>query len=201
MAQGHRGARRRCGAFTHDGVVPRGPLCRHRARCVGGAASPVGDAVAPAAPMGGLLAGRAVVAGVAAGSILGRSPSPEPQGHAMGSDPAGVGRIPADRTGQRVEAASRLVRQERHGRPAGSRLRAGRGAQALRLPRPSAAAQGRVVLASHGAVARPVQCELRCAALRSDQYRISRSTPRTWRRATSGATATAGTSGRTARRW
>src|ERR1700722_7400002 len=71
VAQGDRGARRRCGAFTHDGVVPRGPLCRHRARCVGGAASPVGDATMPAAPMGRLLARRAVVAGVATGSILG----------------------------------------------------------------------------------------------------------------------------------
>ena len=42
--------------------------------------------------------------------------------------------VPADRAGQRVEAASRLVRQQRHGRPAGGGLRAGRGAQALRLP-------------------------------------------------------------------
>ena len=40
-----------------------------------------------------------------------------------------------DRAGQRVEAASRLVRQECHGRPAaGGRLRIGRGAPALRLP-------------------------------------------------------------------
>ena len=59
---------------------------------------------------------------------------PEPQRHAMGSGPAGAGLVPADRAGQRVEAASRLVRQECHGRPAGGRLRIGRGAQALRLP-------------------------------------------------------------------
>ncbi len=33
--------------------------------------------------------------------------------------------VPADRAGQRVEAAPRLVRQERHGRPAGGGLRTG----------------------------------------------------------------------------
>ncbi len=88
-------------------------------RRVGGPASPVGDAAVPAAAMGRLLAGWAVVAGVAAGPLLGRSPAAEPQGHAMGSDPAGVGRVSADRAGQRVEAAPRVVRQQRHGRPAG----------------------------------------------------------------------------------
>ena len=88
----------------------------------------------------------------------------------MEPGPAGVGRVSPDRAGQRVEAAPRLVRQERHGRPAGGGLRTGGSAQALRLPRPSAAAQRRVVLASDGALARPVQRELRCAALRFDQY-------------------------------
>jgi len=58
--------------------------------------------------------------------------------------------------GQRVEAAPRVVRQERHGRPAGIGLRAGRVAQALRLPSPSVATQRRVVLTSDGALARPV---------------------------------------------
>src|SRR6476646_8146336 len=44
---------------------------------------------------------------------------PSRKGTRMGSGPAGIGIVPADRTGQRVEAASRLVRQGRHGRPAG----------------------------------------------------------------------------------
>src|SRR5580700_6613545 len=68
----------------------------------------------PAAPMGRLLARRAVVAGVGTRPVLGRPASPEPQRHAMGSGPAGAGLVPADRAGQRVEAASRLVRQECH---------------------------------------------------------------------------------------
>jgi len=59
-------------------LFPRGPLCRSGIRCVGGPTSPVGDAAMPTAPMGCLLAGRAVVAGVATGSILGRPPSSEP---------------------------------------------------------------------------------------------------------------------------
>ena len=41
--------------------------------------------------------------------------------------------VPADRAGQRVEAAPRLVRQQRHGRSAGRGFRPGRSAQALRL--------------------------------------------------------------------
>ena len=42
----------------------------------------------PAAAMGRLLAGGAVVAGVAVGPLLGRPPGSEPQGNAMGSGPA-----------------------------------------------------------------------------------------------------------------
>ena len=112
----------------------RRSLRRHRARHVGRPTSPVGHAAMPAAPMGRLLARRAVVAGVGTRPVLGRPASPSRQRHAMGSGPAGAGLVPADRAGQRVEAASRLVRQECHGRPAGGRLRIGRGAQALRLP-------------------------------------------------------------------
>ena len=115
-------------------LFPEDRCTGRRARRVSRPASPVGHAAMPAAAMGRLLAGRAVVAGVAAGPLLGRPPAAEPQGHAMGSGPAGAGLVPADRAGQRVEAASRLVRQQRHGRPAGGGLRAGRVAQALRLP-------------------------------------------------------------------
>src|SRR5208283_2991607 len=62
------------------------------------------------------------------------TPAAEPQRHAMGPGPAGIGLVPADRAGQRVEAAPRLVRQERHGRPAGGGLWTGGVAQAVRLP-------------------------------------------------------------------
>src|SRR5271163_3042520 len=65
--------------------------------------------------------------------------------------------LSADRPGQRVEAAPRVVRQQRHGRPARRRFWPGRGAQAVRLSRPAAGPQGRVVLASGRALARPVQ--------------------------------------------
>src|ERR1700760_4806468 len=45
--------------------------------------------------------------------------------------------------GSEVAAASRMVRQERHGRSAGGGFRLGRGAQALCLPRSVARPQGR----------------------------------------------------------
>src|SRR5271166_7034822 len=126
----------RCGHWTpaDNGAVPRGSLCRRRVRHIGRSASPVGHAALSAAAVGRLLAGGAVVAGVAAGHLLGRSPAAEPQRHAMGPGPAGIGLVPADRAGQRVEAAPRLVRQERHGRPAGGGLWTGGVAQAVRLP-------------------------------------------------------------------
>ena len=120
--------------------------------------------------MGRVLVGRAVVAGTAARSVLGRAPAGEPQADALGPGSAGSGRLSADRTGQRVAAASRVVRQQRHGRSLGRGFRPGRGAQALRLPRPAARAQGCVVLASVAALARSVQRRFRRAALRSDQH-------------------------------
>jgi hypothetical protein len=73
----------------------------------------------PAAAMGCVLADRAVVGRVATRSVLVRSPAGEPKGHAVGSGLAGVGVLPADRPGQRVEAAPRLVRPQCHGRPSG----------------------------------------------------------------------------------
>ena len=110
------------------------------------------------------------VAGAAARPVLGRAPAAEPEGNALGPGPAGPGRLSADRAGQRMAAASRVVRQQRDGRSAGRRLRPGRGAQALCLPRPAARPQGGAVLASDRALARSVQRRLRRAALRSDQH-------------------------------
>ncbi len=50
--------------------------------------------------------------------------------YALGAGLACAGLVSIDRTGQRVEVAPRLVRQERHGRPVGGGLRTGGGAQA-----------------------------------------------------------------------
>jgi hypothetical protein len=50
----------------------------------GRAASPVGDATMPAAAMGRVLAGGAVVVRVAARSVLGRSSAAKPKADAMG---------------------------------------------------------------------------------------------------------------------
>src|SRR6516162_9308084 len=62
--------------------------------------------------------------------------------------------------GSEWEAASRLVRQQRHGRSPGSRFRPRRGPQAVRLSRPAAGAQERVVFPSGRALAGPVQRQL-----------------------------------------
>ena len=73
VAQGHRGLRRGRRASADAGAVPRGSLSTAvAADASGGAASPVGHAAVPAAAMGRLLAGRSAVAGVGAGSLLGR---------------------------------------------------------------------------------------------------------------------------------
>src|SRR5450631_3604782 len=92
------------------------------------------------AAMGRVLAGRAVVAGASARSVLGRSSAAEQEANAVGSDPASAGDLSADRAGQRVAAASRVVRQQRDGRSAGCGLRPCGRAQALRLPRSAAGA-------------------------------------------------------------
>ena len=116
------------------------------------------------------LAGRPLVARPATRPVLGRTPAREPEANALGPNPARPGRLPADRTRQRVAAVSRVVRQERHGRSVGIGFRPGRGAQALCLPRLVARAQGRAVLASDGALARSLQRRFRRAALQSDQH-------------------------------
>src|SRR5271169_4916752 len=109
-----------------------------------------------------------------------------------------------------VAAASRMVRQERHGRSAGGGFRLGRDAQALCLPRPVARPQGRAVLASDGALARSVQRQFRRAALRSDQHllrgqrlrfaRGRQAPPRLQPRQAAGLPATGDRAGRHARR-
>src|ERR1700678_3309119 len=118
-------------------------------------------------------------------------------------------RLPTDRTRQRVAAASRMVRQERHGRSAGGGFRLGRDAQALCLPRPVARPQGRDVLASDGALARSIQRQFRRAAVRSDQHllrgqrlrfaRGRQAPPRLQPRQAAGLPATGDRSGRHAR--
>ncbi len=170
MAQGGRGRRRRCRRLANAGLVPRGPLRCGRGRRLGGAPAVVGDAPASPAPVGRVLVGRAVVARLATRSVLGRTPAREPEADALGSRSASPGRLSADRTRQRVAAASPVVRQQRDGRSPGIGFRPGRGAQALRLSRSAARAQGRSVLASDGALARSLQRRFRRAAVRSDQH-------------------------------
>ena len=82
------------------------------------AASPVS-----AAAMGRLLAGAEPVGGVAARSVLGRAAADEPQGHALGSGAVRAGRLSAAGAGQRVAAASGMVRTHRARRSLGRRLR------------------------------------------------------------------------------
>src|SRR6266700_3232393 len=120
------------------GAIPGGSMRGGCGRGLRRSASPVQDAASSSAAMGRLLAGRAVVAGASARSVLGRSPAAEPKGNAVGSDPAGSRQLPADRSGERVAAASRMVRQQRDCRFAGGRLRLGGRAQALCLPRSAA---------------------------------------------------------------
>src|SRR6201993_3118578 len=63
-----------------------------------------------------------------------------------------------------------MVRAQCHGRFARRRPRAGRNPQAVSLSRPTARTQAGFVRSSGRALARPVQHQLRCAALRSDQH-------------------------------
>src|SRR5271166_2516119 len=153
LAQGGRGVRRRCGRLSDAGLVRRRPLRSGRGRRLGGAASPGRTAPASSAPMGRLLAGETLVAGPRPRSVLGRSLACEPEGNALGPHSPSLGHLSIDRAGKRVEAASRVVRPERHGRSARVGFRLGRGAQTLCLPRPVARPQGRAVLPSDGTLA------------------------------------------------
>src|SRR5271157_5878753 len=100
--------------------------------------------------MGRVLAGADVVGRVATRSVLGRASAGEPQGDALGSGTVRAGRLSPAGAGQRVAAASGMVRTDRAGRSAGRRLRAGRDPQALSLPRPAAGAQTSAVRSSDG---------------------------------------------------
>src|SRR5438105_557515 len=63
-----------------------------------------------------------------------------------------------------------MVRAQCHGRSARRRPRAGRNPQAVSLSRPAARTQAGLVRSPGRTLARPVQHQLRCAALRSDQH-------------------------------
>src|ERR1700728_4779604 len=71
LAQSDRGVRRRRGPLADPRPRPRGSLRGGGRRRLGGAAAALRDAVAPAAAMGRLLVGGAVVAGPATRSVLG----------------------------------------------------------------------------------------------------------------------------------
>ena len=169
VAQGDRGIRRGGRRAANLGAVSGGSLRGDRRR-LGGSCLSLGIDAAPAAAMGRVLAGGSAVARAAIGPVLGRAAAAQPEGNALGPDSPGFGGVSADRPGQRMEVASRVVWQQRHGRPPGRRFRPGRSAQALRLSRPAAGAQGCIVFASGRALAGSVQRQLRCAALRSDQH-------------------------------
>ena len=75
-------------------------------RRLGGAAAAVRNAPASSATVGRLLVGRAAVARAATRPLLGRAPAREPEANALGRESSSAGRLPADRTRQRVAAAS-----------------------------------------------------------------------------------------------
>src|SRR5271163_1352871 len=128
VAQGDRGVRRGRGQLSDAGLVPggswRGGVGGRR---LGGAPANFGNAPASSATVGRLLVAGPVVARAATRSVLGGAAAGESQANALGSRSASAGRLPVDRTRQRVAAASRMVRQERHGRSAGGGFRLGRG--------------------------------------------------------------------------
>ena len=92
------------------------------------------------------------------------------RGHQLAAHPADAGVLSADRSGQRVAAASAVVRAERDGGSAGRGLCAGREECALPLPGQAAATQGGAVFASAPTLAGFVRREVRCAAVRPDQH-------------------------------
>ena len=147
LAQGDRSVRRGPRALALARPVPRGSLRSARRRRRDPAAAQR-DAALPAAPIWRLLARRRSLARLAARPVLGRTPAQEPQGHALGSRAAGAGDLPPHRAGKRVAAASPMVFRQRHGRLVGLRFRPRGSSQALRLPRPAAGSQTKVVLAS-----------------------------------------------------
>src|SRR3984957_10412080 len=110
VAQGDRGVRHGRGQLSDAGLVPGGPLRGRGGRRLGGAAANFGNALESSATVGRLLGGGPVVARAATRPVLGGAPAGESEANAMGSGSASAGRLPVDRTRQRVAAASRMVR-------------------------------------------------------------------------------------------
>src|SRR5271156_1993388 len=107
VAQGGRGVRSRCRRPPDAGLVPRGSWRgRSGGRRLGGAAAAVRNAAASSPTVGRLLVGGPVVARAATRPVLGRAVARESEANALGSRSASAGRLPADRTRQRVAAAS-----------------------------------------------------------------------------------------------
>ena len=119
VAQGHRDLSR-CRRPPDAGLVPRGSWRgRSGGRRLGGAAAAVRNAAASSATVGRLLVGGPVVARAATRPVLAER-LPASRSERAGTGSASAGRLPADRTRQRVAAASRVVRQQRDGRSAGA---------------------------------------------------------------------------------
>ena len=157
---------RRVGAEA-GGAVPGGPGGAG-ARLRGGADRARGSAAAPRAPVGGLLAGARAVGAPGAGPVLATAAAAEPAGHALAGYPEDAGVLPADRSGQRVEAA--LVRAQRHGGSAGPARGGGGWPHAVSVLGQAGCAQARVLLFSAGAMGDAVRRALRCLALRPDVH-------------------------------
>src|SRR3984893_1045448 len=159
----------------------------------GGRGSAAAHAVAVSGgPLRGIAAGR-LDRSVAAKRTAGVPAAP--QGHVVGPGAVAAGDLPAAGAGQRVAVASRMVRAQCHGRSARRRPRAGRNPQAVSLSRPAARTQAGLVRSPGRTLARPVQHQLRCAALRSDQHlfqgrsavcRKRQATPRLFARSSAG---------------
>src|SRR5271156_5990050 len=105
VAQGGRGVRYRRRRPPDSGLVPRGSWRGGvGGRRLGGAAAPVRNAPASSAAVGRLLVGGPVVARAATRPVLGRAAAGEPEENALGSRSASAGRLPVDRTRQRIVA-------------------------------------------------------------------------------------------------
>ena len=189
VVQDHRGVRRGLCAPGATCPVPRRPGCA----AVGlrrGAGQARRFTASPATAMGRLLARLPPVGLVAARRLLGRQAAAVTPRHALAECVQDAGLLPADRPRQRVAAAPPLVRTERHGGPAGRRLRPGAERQAVPLPGQAAGPQAGAVQLSAAALAGIVRCPFRRAAVRPDQHllRVRH------RRPASGSSATAATS-------
>src|SRR5580658_9761878 len=112
VAQGGRGVRYRRRRPPAAGLVPRGSWRGGvGGRRLGGAAAPVRNAPASSAAVGRLLVGGPVVARAATRPVLGRAAAGESEENALESRSASAGRLPVDRTRQRMAAAPRMVRR------------------------------------------------------------------------------------------